>query len=136
VRANESIGIALEFANSNLIERNVVSGNGSGGIFTVGGISVFRGIGNQILHNAVRGNMPFGVLLTQAQNTRVERNKADRNTDDGIHVDSGAGDLLAGNTVNHNGDYGIEGSPTVVDGGGNKARGNGNPAQCLNVACK
>jgi hypothetical protein len=26
--------------------------------------------------------------------------------------------------------------PGVTDGGGNKARGNGNPAQCLNVTCK
>lgn len=29
----------------------------------------------------------------------------------------------------------LEAVPGVTDGGGNRARGNGNPAQCTNVAC-
>jgi hypothetical protein len=39
------------------------------------------------------------------------------------------------NTANRNHDLGIEAVPGVIDGGGNKASGNGNPAQCLNVVC-
>jgi hypothetical protein len=35
----------------------------------------------------------------------------------------------------HNGDLGIEAVAGVADGGGNKARGNGSPAQCTNIAC-
>jgi hypothetical protein len=33
-------------------------------------------------------------------------------------------------------DLGIAAVPGVTDGGRNRARGNGNPAQCLNVACR
>jgi hypothetical protein len=40
------------------------------------------------------------------------------------------------NTANDNTDLGIEAVPGVIDGGGNKASGNGNPAQCLNVRCR
>jgi hypothetical protein len=36
---------------------------------------------------------------------------------------------------NHNGDLGIEAAPGA-DGGGNKASGNGNPLQCVNVVCR
>jgi len=34
------------------------------------------------------------------------------------------------------GEVGIEAVPGVTDGGGNRAHGNGNAAQCLNVACR
>jgi hypothetical protein len=47
-----------------------------------------------------------------------------------------ASTTLTKNTANDNGDLGIEAVPGVIDGGGNRARGNGNPAQCLNVSCK
>jgi len=32
--------------------------------------------------------------------------------------------------------HGIEAGPNFADGGGNKARGNGNPLQCVGVVCK
>jgi len=40
------------------------------------------------------------------------------------------------NIANHNHDLGIEAVPGVIDGGGNHAAGNGNPAQCVNIDCK
>jgi hypothetical protein len=43
--------------------------------------------------------------------------------------------ILIRNTANDNGDLGIEAVPGVV-GVGNRAAGNGNPLQCLNVACR
>ena len=46
------------------------------------------------------------------------------------------GTTLVRNTANRNHDLGIEAVAGVIDGGGNKAQGNGNPAQCTNVACK
>jgi hypothetical protein len=42
---------------------------------------------------------------------------------------------LTGNHALRNGDLGIEAVFGVTDGGRNKAHGNGNPAQCTNVAC-
>ena len=47
-----------------------------------------------------------------------------------------AGTTIARNKANINADLGIEAVPGVIDGGGNKAHGNGNPAQCMNVSCK
>ena len=54
--------------------------------------------------------------------------------DDGLDVDSAATKLL-GNFAMLNGDLGIEAVPGVTDGGGNRARHNGNAAQCTGVAC-
>jgi hypothetical protein len=54
--------------------------------------------------------------------------------DDGIDVDA-PGTTVTGNVADHNHDLGIEAVPGVVDGGGNHAIGNGNPARCTDVAC-
>ena len=43
---------------------------------------------------------------------------------------------LTRNTANRNHDLGIEAVLGVIDGGGNHAAGNGNPAQCTNVICE
>jgi hypothetical protein len=42
---------------------------------------------------------------------------------------------VAGNTANNNGNLGILAVPGTIDGGGNNASGNGNPAQCVGVSC-
>jgi hypothetical protein len=68
-------------------------------------------------------------------------NVVTNNGDDGIEIDSGgaisgSSVVLTRNTANDNGDFGIEAFPGVTDGGGNKASGNGNPLQCLNVFCR
>jgi parallel beta-helix repeat protein len=67
-------------------------------------------------------------------NTLLERNIAIGAGDDGIDVDSTTTSLRR-NTANRNGDLGIEAVPGVIDGGGNQAHGNGNPAQCTNISC-
>jgi hypothetical protein len=66
--------------------------------------------------------------------TSVEQNSASGFTNDGIEIRA-SGVVVSKNRANFNGEYGIEAVPGIVDGGGNKARGNGNPAQCLNVSC-
>ena len=60
-------------------------------------------------------------------------NETVANSDDGIEALSPS-TLVAQNRSNNNGDLGIEAVPGVIDGGGNRARGNGNPLQCLYVA--
>jgi Periplasmic copper-binding protein (NosD) len=67
--------------------------------------------------------------------TVIERNVFELNSDDGLDVD-GPNNVVAQNSANRNGDLGIEAHPGVTDGGGNTARDNGNPAQCLNVRCR
>jgi hypothetical protein len=43
--------------------------------------------------------------------------------------------VVARNSANRNHDLGIAVIEGVVDGGGNRAWGNGNPLQCLNLLC-
>jgi large repetitive protein len=70
-----------------------------------------------------------------ASGTVLWGNVASKMKDDGFDVDA-AGALLRRNRANDNGDLGIEAVPGVTDLGGNRASGNGNPLQCLNVVCK
>ena len=43
---------------------------------------------------------------------------------------------LTSNTADHNRDLGIEAAPEVVDGGGNRAKRNGDRRQCVGVPCR
>jgi parallel beta-helix repeat protein len=91
---------------------------------------------NVVSHNVANSKVSDGILVNgDATATLLERNTADGNGDDGIDVDA-AGTTVTANTANHNQDLGIEAVFGVIDGGGNKASGNGNPAQCTNVTCK
>ena len=64
----------------------------------------------------------------------LSRNRSFGAQDDGIDVDS-ASTRLGENTASRNHDLRIEAVFGVIDGGGNKASGNGNPAQCTNIVC-
>ena len=76
-----------------------------------------------------------GILVEATATGAVLRgNVAFRNGDDGIDLRSGGG-RLADNRAHRNGDWGIVAAPGVVDAGGNRGWGNGQPTQCLNVAC-
>jgi parallel beta-helix repeat protein len=68
------------------------------------------------------------------EETVISRNLVTGNGDDGIDVGA-ASSTVTRNTAAENVDLGIEAVPGV-DGGGNRAFGNGNPLQCLNVECK
>ena len=89
---------------------------------------------------AVRGNVvrdagADGVRVDAAtEGTVLERNHAFGDGDDGIQVDSASASLTS-NSAFFNHDLGIEAVPGVTDGGGNRAHGNGNPAQCSGIAC-
>ncbi|NNF54280.1 MAG: hypothetical protein HKN03_07540 [Acidimicrobiales bacterium] len=122
-------------ADGNTVEKNVISG-----VSVDGGIQVERGSDNtRISKNNSSDNFTNGILVEPADGaapvgTVLELNITNNNAGDGINVQS-ASATLTKNTANNNNDYGIEALPGVTDGGGNMAAGNGNPAQCLNVAC-
>jgi parallel beta-helix repeat protein len=89
-----------------------------------------------VSRNVANGNDADGIrVVAVAQGTLLERNTADRNGADGIHVHS-SDTTVTKNSANDSADFGIEAVPGVLDGGGNRASGNGNPLQCLNVVCK
>jgi hypothetical protein len=127
--------------------------------FTLPNLVVQSGTGNVIRRNWVFGSqVQIGILLNQGANgtvvsenvlagsgtdgiavavgatgTTLRRNFAVNNADDGIDVGDPS-TLLLRNTANDNGDLGIE-AVAGVTGVGNRASGNGNPLQCVNVTC-
>jgi parallel beta-helix repeat protein len=111
-----------------LVERNEVSGSTTG-------IRLASANDIVLTRNTAFENTVDGVFATNSPNVLIDGNRAERNGDDGIDLDSVPG-TISGNTANFNGDLGIEAVPGVTDGGGNKARGNGDPAQCENVSCR
>jgi hypothetical protein len=116
------------------IRRNIVSANSSEGI------ELRQGVGAFVDRNTTVRNR-VGIWVDDlATEIVLNRNQANNNAttyDDsgsGIQVNSRS-TLIKRNTADDNLDYGIWAVPGVVDGGGNRASGNG-IADCLNVTCR
>jgi hypothetical protein len=70
----------------------------------------------------------------KARHTRLRRNVAKGARGDGLDTNDSTTKLTR-NEAWRNGDLGIEAVRGVVDGGGNRASGNGDQRQCVNVKC-
>jgi nitrous oxidase accessory protein NosD len=108
---------------------NVISRNGGNGVLVNSPRSesgaTARLIGNRILANALDGVHIGRFTSTQS----VEGNRTDRNGDDGIETENPDATLTRNRSwFNH--DLGIEAVPGTL-GGGNWAKHNGNPLQCV-----
>jgi parallel beta-helix repeat protein len=132
------LGIFVAAGRDNLVERNFVVGASRSGIQVSLLPEELEGgppaVDTVVRRNELRGNGDGVLVQTTALGTVLEMNHALGSGDDGIDVDSAATTLIA-NHAKHNGDLGIEAVVGVIDGGRNKAHGNGNPLQCTNVAC-
>lgn len=122
----------------NIVARNTVTGGRGQAIF-VGNPDEPDSQGtsdaNVISHNVANSELDDGIFVTPgATAALLERNTADGNGDDGIDVRA-PGTRVTANTTNDNRDLGIEAVLGTIDGGGNRARGNGNALQCTNVSC-
>jgi parallel beta-helix repeat protein len=149
---NPSWGITSDFTTGNVYAHNKVFNNG------IAGIEPFHSPNTKVDHNDLTGNS-IGIELFDTDNSFLTDNHIKKSTHDGIHLFSGStGNQLVRNHTNENGNDGIEVNdtgntlkknhadknvvlgifavPGNVDGGGNKARHNGNPAQCVGVTCK
>jgi parallel beta-helix repeat protein len=158
VKRNEVFGNADGMGGGNvqngLIERNSIHDNRFGGL----GWAVINE--SRIVNNRIARNGTYGITLTDASFNNIlrsndvlrngtdgifiaeesspntlEDNRTDGNGDDGIDVDE-PGSTLTRNHAFFNGDFGIEAVSGTIDGGKNKARHNGNPAQCTGVTCE
>lgn len=154
-RLFNSTGISLTNASGTVVQGNNVTGR-----LATPGLFVHDSPGTDVTGNAltnnttgvlVRGSGSVGTLLaynsatanqsgihveSAPTNTRVVGNNASNNTAfDGILIQSPS-TLVAANTANANAHWGINAVPGTVDGGGNRAAGNGVAAQCTpNIVC-
>jgi parallel beta-helix repeat protein len=86
--------------------------------------------------NIVSKSLIEGITVNETSvGTVLDQNRVEKSGGDGIHVHSPA-TTITKNTANDNGDLGIDAVEGVIDGGGNEAKGNANPLQCVNVFCK
>lgn len=128
-------GVILDGAVHNLVQRNVVTGGRGPAIFITSLDSPQPSDGNTVSDNVANSKLAEGILVNNnATATLLEHNTATANGNDGIHADS-PGTTVTRDTANDNHDLGIEAAPGVIDGGGNRASGNGNALQCTNVSC-
>ena len=118
----------------NEIARNRVIRNGGGILISkVGNFGPI--VGNVVRRNYVRGSRTGGIGVDPvARRTRIRRNLVVGAARDGIFV-LNRRTKLTGNRAFRNGDLGIQAVPGVIDGGGNVARHNGDPRQCVNIIC-
>jgi parallel beta-helix repeat protein len=122
------IGVA-DGSTDNVVELNTVARNGDFGIALFGDVAR-----NVVKANVVDQSIGQGIQVNaDAADSRVLKNYVSRNGIDGIHVES-VTTTITRNDARKNTGLGIN-APGAIDGGGNKANGNGNPVQCLGVAC-
>jgi parallel beta-helix repeat protein len=130
-----SDGIRVENGHDNLVAVNLVLRTRHVGI-TLGIHDPFvGGHDNLVRRNVVRRSQVDGiVVVAKDRHSTLLRNVVTGSGDDGFDIDSRT-TTLTGNRARRNDDLGIEAVFGVTDGGGNKASGNGNPAQCTNISC-
>ena len=140
----------LFFGADATVADNRIVRNAGNGVAVHGGGGQYATTQALVARNLIRRNGGDGVLVEgKGVTATVDGNRADRNGDDGIDVDFGTSppDLdccfevtVRANVAFSNDDLGIEavqGTRTgTTDGGGNKAKHNGNPLQCIGVSCK
>jgi parallel beta-helix repeat protein len=140
--SDSGTGILLTIeVSDNVFRRNLVTGSRGAGIMLDGGWNFGVAEGNRFVGNHVISNAGDGLwssvdsYFPEFTGTIVRHNVFERNGDDGLDLD-GPSNIVAHNRADRNGDLGIEAHPGVVDGGGNRAKHNGNPAQCIGVRCR
>jgi hypothetical protein len=112
------------------VRGNAVAGSGLQGILLAGDQADSVILANQVTDSGLDGIS----LNSTPRRATVERNNSSHNGEDGIDSDSSSA-TITDNRAKYNDDLGIEAVSGVTDGGGNVAKGNGNPAQCVGVAC-
>jgi hypothetical protein len=133
---NGGNGITVGYNASLSAQHNVVSHNAESGVL-VDGAERYGKATAQLVGNTISANALDGVHVGEFTFTRdgwggpplLEGNRTDRNGDDGIDTEN-ADTTVTRSHAWFNGDFGVEAVPGV-SGGGNWAKHNGNPAQCV-----
>lgn len=133
-RGNPEDGMIIE-GDRNEIVRNRLVRNGGGILITI----VTRGekaVGNVVRGNEVRNARGGGIAVDRVpKRTVIKGNHVVGSGRVGIIVGSPSTTITKNRAV-RNGGLGIKAVEGVIDGGGNRASGNGDARQCLNVKCR
>ena len=130
-------GVLLDGSVRSTVNQNIVRATGPGpGIYVAHLDAPTPPRDNRVIRNVTTSKNADGIRVDpDAAGTLLSRNLAVHSGDDGIDVRA-AGTTVTRNTAIANHDLGISAVRGVIDGGGNRAAGNGNPAQCTNIACR
>jgi parallel beta-helix repeat protein len=151
---NAELGIHLTLSNHNFVGKNRVRDNPEDGIILQGDgnrivgnrvvrnaitITIFtnpkRAVGNVVRRNQVRRAPRGGIAIDPAvEHTVVKRNHVFRAGGHGILIGNPTTKVTR-NEARYNHRLGIKAVEGVIDGGGNRASGNGDPRQCVNISC-
>ncbi len=128
-------GIRVEKGRDTLVADNLIVDTRRWGI-TLGILEPFiGGADNVVRGNTVRRSGVDGIAVVKKERHSVlVRNVVTGSGDDGFDINSSTM-TLTGNRAKRNADLGIEAVFGVIDGGGNVARNNGDPGQCMNIFC-
>ena len=128
-------GIRIEKGHENLVAHNLVAHTHRAGIRLGIKHPFIGGAHNVVRRNRVRDSRVDGfVVVKKDRHSILKRNVAKGSGDDGFDIESSS-TTLTRNRAAHNGGFGIQAVLGVNDGGGNRAHGNGNPLQCVNIVC-
>jgi parallel beta-helix repeat protein len=135
-RVSHSRGLAIEVDGG---DDNVIAGNSArdtrGDAILVGCPRCPVLAGTVVRRSYIRGAGEDGIHLdARTKDTIIRRNHVFDAKEDGIDVLSPSTKLTR-NEARRNHDLGIQAAEGVIDGGGNRASGNGDPRQCLNITC-
>ena len=152
VEGNSFDGMSVTFSWDTTIRRSVFAHNG------VSGINELASLGSDYDRNVAVGNALHGITISQSEGFTMNGNEASGNGGDGINLGFWAVDAALegnrtsgnveagvridepGNSIRRhaafaNGGTGIAAVAGTVDGGRNRAAGNG-AGDCTNVACR
>jgi parallel beta-helix repeat protein len=124
-------GIFFSRTRTTVVTDSFVAQNAGAGIFSVSSSDGNTFSGNRVLHNDGDG------ILVSNSTSRIIGNRASFNGGNGIvlHESPGFSDVIADNVADGNGQLGITADFPGFDGGGNAAKHNGDPRECVNVSC-
>jgi parallel beta-helix repeat protein len=151
---NRELGIHLILSDHNYVAKNRVRDNPEDGIILQGdgnkivdnrvvrnsiGVTIFqnpkRAVGNVVARNHVRRGPRGGIYVDSVpERTVIKRNHVFRTGRHGILIGNST-TMVTRNEARYNNDLGIKAVKGVIDGGGNRASGNGDRRQCVNISC-
>jgi parallel beta-helix repeat protein len=137
---SEGWGISVEGGAGSVVARNDVRRTVRDGIrvatFDTDTATVDTVVRDNHVRDAVLDGFAVGVDGEEPpRGTQVMGNEATGSGDDGFDVRSPL-TTLTRNLAVRSGDLGIDAAPGVTDGGGNRARQSGDPAQCVGIRCR